>query len=290
MCSFPGGCIMRRLASALLVLAATSSFSAHQHQLDDGLYVRSREETPLSITTQDGAKVFLKGPSDHKVLRCDITSQDNANSKYYVYLRTPYTEDHSDYVLIVSGTGYTSPFEGAVKDEYRAIGFIVVGDGNAELVARSFKTAVRHRAHPRHGLLVSWLPSAPQYSAGDEVTATLRIENVGTNTVAFQKGGRQRAARDNQYVFSARYNGEHVADIGSSSHLGGLSGTVILRQGEVFEDRVNLNKWFAFDRPGTYDIHGAYYLAFREPDDQSFFTIWEDYASADFQVMIRKTK
>ena len=163
----------------------------------------------------------------------------------------------------------------------------MIGEVNAEQVARFFKSPVRRRAHPHHCLLVSFRPTAPQFSIGEEVTADLRIENVGTDTIAFQKGGRQRAARDNQYVFSARYNGRQVDDIGSSSHLGGLSGTVTLRPGESFEDRVSLSKWFALDNPGTYNVHGAYYLAFRERADESFFTVWEDYASADFQVVIR---
>ena len=60
----------------------------------------------------------MKGVSDRKVVRCDVTSQNNANSTYHVYLRTPYTDDDSDQVLIVSGTGYTSPFQGAVTGEY----------------------------------------------------------------------------------------------------------------------------------------------------------------------------
>ena len=38
----------------------------------------------------------------------------------------------------------------------------------------------------------------------------------------------------------------------------------------------------------AYEVQGAYYLAFREPNDESFFTIWEDFASADLDTPIRK--
>jgi hypothetical protein len=54
----------------------------------------------------------------------------------------------------------------------------------------------------------------------------------------------------------------------------------------VFEDRVDLADWFAFDRPGTYQLLGSYYMAFCDPDDDSWWTVWEDHATAEFVVVI----
>jgi len=65
-----------------------------------------------------------------------------------------------------------------------------------------------------------------------------------------------------------------------------------LSPGEVFEDKISLSKWFAFDKPGMYVIHGSYYLDFHDPDAESLLwwrTIWEDYASAEFTVRIKET-
>jgi len=41
--------------------------------------------------------------------------------------------------------------------------------------------------------------------------------------------------------------------------------------------------------PDTSDeIHGSYYLDFKDPEDDSWGTIWEDYASTDFIVAIKE--
>ena len=39
-----------------------------------------------------------------------------------------------------------------------------------------------------------------------------------------------------------------------------------------------------------YEIHGSYYLAFNDPDTNSYKHIWEDYVSADFTVRIKVEK
>ena len=39
---------------------------------------------------------------------------------------------------------------------------------------------------------------------------------------------------------------------------------------------------------GVYEIHGSYYLDFQDPADDSWKTIWEDYATADFVVTIKE--
>jgi hypothetical protein len=87
---------------------------------------------------------------------------------------------------------------------------------------------------------------------------TWRIVNVGTNVVSFMQGGRNRAARDNQYIFSARSGGKHVEDVGTSFHFGGLAALRVLKPGDVFEDKVSLQKWFSFEKAGMYELHGSY--------------------------------
>jgi hypothetical protein len=80
-----------------------------------------------------------------------------------------------------------------------------------------------------------------------------------------------------------------VDDIGTSYHFGGLASRQVLKPGKVFEDKISLSKWFAFDKAGVYEIHGSYYLDFNDPDAESWRTIWEDYVSADFTVQIKET-
>ena len=87
-------------------------------------------------------------------------------------------------------------------------------------------------------------------------------------------------------MFSAWLYGKGVQDIGSNMNRGGLAGMRVLGPGEVFGDEVSLSKWFSFDQPGFYEIHGSYFLDFLDPDSESFRSIWTDYVSADFTVRV----
>jgi hypothetical protein len=40
----------------------------------------------------------------------------------------------------------------------------------------------------------------------------------------------------------------------------------------MFEDKMNLNKWFSFKEVGMYEVHGSYYLDFQDPEDGSWNT------------------
>jgi hypothetical protein len=62
----------------------------------------------------------------------------------------------------------------------------------------------------------------------------------------------------------------------------------VLKPGDVFEDVISLSKWFPFDKAGTYEIHGSYYLDFHDPGAEWWRTVWEDYVSADFLVTIKQ--
>src|SRR5262249_41623137 len=194
----------------------------------------------------------------------------------------------SSYILIVDGTAYRLVGSGASQKETSSLNFEVTGDDNAKQVAKYFGTSPPYRRHPGHGLQVSFIPVKQVFETGEEVIVTLRITNVGGNAVSFMQGGRNRAARDNQYIFSARYRGKQVEDIGTSYHFGGMSVRRVLEPSEVFEAKVSLNKWFLFKEAGLYEIHGSYYLDFLDPEDDSWRIILEDYASADFVGTIKE--
>jgi hypothetical protein len=217
-------------------------------------------------------------------------SQKNENDRFYLAVTIPYDASlgPSSYLLLVDGTWYRQVASGSSKKETSSLGFNVAGEGKAKQVADYFGTSLRYRRHPGHHLQVSFITAKQEFETGEEVIVTLKITNVGPNAVSFMKGGRNRAARDNQYIFSARYRGIQVEDVGSSYHLGGLASRRLLRPGGVFEDQVKLNKWFSFKEAGMYEVHGSYYLDFQNPEDDSWKTIWEDYVSADFIVTIKE--
>ena len=240
--------------------------------------------------SQDGQKLFLGAKQELKILKPELSSQNNANDLFHLYLTIPYDEnlDPASYILIVAGTAYRQIGSGSSQKETSSITFHISKEEHAKQVSRYMKTPIVYRRHPRHNLRTSFAPTKREFVLGDEVTATLQMTNLGTNTVAFMKGGRNRAARDNQYIFSARYNGRQVEDIGTNFHFGGLASRRVLKPGQVFEDVISLSKWFAFDKAGMYEIHGSYYLDLNDPDADSWQTIWEDYVSADFLLTIKE--
>jgi hypothetical protein len=284
---------MKAFTTTMLLLFGACALGADQP--GDGIYLWSKDGSAPPITSQAGKKLFLGARQDLKIQSLDLSSRNNANTRFHLSLTLPYDKNigPSSYILIVSGTAYEQIASGALQEnasqeKTSSISFRISGEKSAQQVSQYLKTPIVYRKHPRHNLLVSFTPTRQEFGTGDEVTATLRITNVGTNTISFLQGGRNRAARDNQYVFCARYKLQQVEDIGTSGHTGGLGRCCVLKSGDVFEDKISLSKWFSFDKAGTYEVHGSYYLDFNDPDAESRRTIWEDYVSADFIVIIKK--
>jgi hypothetical protein len=279
---------MKACTATILLLISTSALRALQPE--DGIYLRSLDDSAPSVMGQDGHKLFLGARQNLKIRKSGLFSQNNANTRFSLDVSVPYDEriGPSSYILIVAGTAYRQTSGGSSQKQVSSLYFHISGEENAKRISEYVKTPVLYRRHPHHALLVSFIPSSQDFSVGDEVTATLQIANVGTNTFAFMKGGRNRAARDNQYVFSARFGGKQVEDIGTSYHHGGLAAKRVLKPGDIFEDSISLSHWFEFGEVGMYEIYGSYYLGFVDPDDDSFRTVWEDYVSDVFHVSIKK--
>ena len=279
---------MKTLITAMLLLVGLSAFAADQP--DYGFYLRAAGEPSPWLKSQDGQKIFLGERQTLAVHKSELSSQDNGNTRFHLSVTVPYDKGigPSTYILIVAGRAYRQSGSGSSQEKTSSLSFYVSGEESVKQVSEFMGTSIVYRRHPHHNLLISFSTTEHQFSVGDEVAATLRIKNVGTNDVAFMKGGRNRAARDNQYVFSARLGGKQIDDVGTSYHFGGMASRRVLKPGEVFEDSISLNKWFSFDKTGIYELHGSYYLDFKDPNGESWRTIWEDYVSADFTVRIKE--
>ena len=279
---------MKTLTIALLLLCSLAAFGADQP--DDGIYLRSQDASAPWIVGQDGQKLFLGPKQNLKIQKGELFSQNNANTRFHLSVTVPYDENigSSSYILIVAGTSYRQSGSGSSQKKTSSLHFYISEGENAVQVSKYMKIPVGYRKHPRHNLLVSFIPKEKEVGVGEEVIVALRITNVGTNSFSFMKGGRNRAARDNQYVFSARLRGKQIEDIGTSHHFGGLATRRVLKPGDVFEDNISLSKWFSFDKAGMYEVHGSYYLDFNDPHAETWKTIWEDYVSDDFGVRIKR--
>ena len=276
---------MKIIVTALLLLASRCAFGSDQ--FDDGIYLRAAGAPAPEIICQGGFNGFLGAIQDLNILKIEFCSFNNANTLFQMMLTVPFDESikADSFILLVDGTAYRQHMLQPGKEELK-LGFTIYGGDEAKEISEFFKEPLSIRSHPGYNLLTTFTPTKPEFGLGEEVTVIFRIRNVGTNTVAFMKGGRNRGARDNQYVFSAQHWGKQLEDIGTSSHFGGAGSKRVLEPGEEFEDNINLSKWFAFDQPVVYEIHGAYYLKFIDPEFLSWSVIWEDYVSADFSVKI----
>jgi hypothetical protein len=225
---------------------------------------------------------------DLTVLKAEIGSTNNANTQFNLSVTIPLASQPELPVALFIG-GIANPSYGRGSDGKNAIiQFSIGGRQRAEQVASFLNIRTILHRHPQHELEISFRPVQAEFHQGEQVSVIFHIRNVGENAIAFREGGRNAAARDNQYVFSCRLNGKQVDDIGYSGHSGGISAFRTLRPGDVFDENVDLSKWFAFDKQGIYDLHGSYYMEFMDPDLDTppHYPIWEDYATADFSVKI----
>lgn len=290
--------MMRNIATAILLLVSGCAFGSDQFA--DGIYLRAEEGPAPEIVCQGGHKGFLGARQDLNILKVEFIPYNNSNTLFGLRLVVPFDESikGGSFILLVAGTAYLQHMLGAPgMDAFRehmsgynkdksSLGFNVIGGDEAKEISEFFNAPLSLRTDPGYNLLATFTPIKPEFDPGEEVTAILRLKNAGTNTVAFQKGGRMYG-RDTQFSFSAQYLGKPVEDIGADYGIGGGgSGTWMLEPGEVFEDTINLSKWFTFDRPGLYEVHGSYYLPFRDTDIFVCGTIWDDHVSADFSVKI----
>ncbi|MDH3585403.1 MAG: hypothetical protein OER86_14465 [Phycisphaerae bacterium] len=256
---------------------------------EDGFYLRGQGKSLPKIQSQDGRTVSLGPRRELKLRGSSLVSQDNANTRFHLNLTIPHDETlgSSTYVLVVDGTAYRQTGSGSSGKETSSLSFYVSNNKNAKQVSIHFNTPVVYRRHPGHHLRVSFTPTRPHFQPGDDVTATLRITNVGKHPVAFMQGGRNRAARDNQYTFTAYHAGKQIEDIGTTFHFGGIATRRVLKPGDTFENTISLSKWFEFHKAGMYQVHGSYFMEFSDPQRNSWRTIWEDYVSADFMVNLQ---
>jgi hypothetical protein len=277
--------------SIIIILASLDLYAFAANQPEDGFYLRIlKDDTAKQYQDQDGLKFLLGEKQNLKIQSCEIISNNNENTMFHLSLTIPYEEKISSawHVLFVGGIAYRQTGSGSSNKEILMMGFNIAGQENIKQVSKYLNIPVHYRKHPQHNLLVKFTPAKEQYDAGEEVTAILRIKNVGDKAIKFVKGGRNRAARDNQYIFNAYLKGKQVPDIGTNFHMGGLSVSPTLKPGEMFEDEISLSKWFSFNEPGAYEIHGSYYLDFQDPDSKIYRTIWQDCASADFTVKVEE--
>ncbi len=284
----------------------------------NGLYYRSTNQSDPVVQNQpatwtDGrGSMYISRMADIKILGARISSINNENTRFDVIMKT--TDYHADpkstfdtrpFVLRVGNHWYAQSTGGRsyngeygewdvaqTNGEYNMVEYVVLSEGDAQELARWLSMPYRLRSPPGYKLLAQFIPSKTEFNTNEPVIVKFQLKNLDERTIIFQRGGQQRGSRDNQYGFQARMWDHIVPDVGNPMNLGGQCGLVSLDSGKDFEDKIDLKKWFAFDKPGMYEIHGFYQLDFYEPplNKEIFLSqniIWREYVSADFRVDVK---
>ncbi|NUN50181.1 MAG: hypothetical protein HUU15_15240 [Candidatus Brocadiae bacterium] len=274
---------MRHILRAAALSCAFLSF-ARADAPADGLYIGTDDSEAPTVSGLGLGKACR-----YEILEARLDSRDNLNREFHLSLTLPFSKDLGTmwHVLVVGGNAWPAIGAGSDADRTSSMSFSVSGREEAEAVAEYFRIKPRLRAHPGHQLSVSFVPTREAFETGGAAVTTLRIANLGAKSVFFQDGGRNRAARDNQFVFRATDGDKALPDIGSDAHLGGLSVIRELKPGEVFEKEIDLAKWFAFGKPGVVSVHGSFLLEFFESREAGH-VVWEDWGTAAFEVRIRE--
>jgi len=261
----------------------------------DGLYFVSKDESAPSVTTEEGSTIRLGKKAEIQILSAHVYSQDNANSDFGIRLETshysidPQTEPVA---LRVGDQGYIPNGWGGNNVMF----FKIHGQDTAKSIAKALSVECALRFPPGYKIFPQFIPAQSSFPTNGPVAVKFVLKNLDDRTLTFQRGGQQRGSRDNQYGFRAMLIGnpggppiQPVTDTGNPVNWGGLCGLVKLEPGKVFDDQIDLKRWFSFDKPGTYQIHGFYQMAFYQEGKEfaPWNMIWTGYASADFTVTVK---
>jgi len=264
---------MHLIRSLLLVVAVAVQTMA----ADVGLYDISDASHPKAIRDKLG--------------QVTISSRSNDNKRFFLAIHAApfFSLSCSQIGLVVGNKTIHFHSQGVDKAGRFTSMETTVDDPEAVTqIAKHFHTKIIKRRHPGHRMLVEFIPDKTEFASGESVTVKLRITNIGERDFAFMQGGRQRGPRDNQFAFSAELVGNRmVSDTGDPRNDGGLGLGAPLKPGQTEEINVDLTKWFNFQESGEYNLRGSYYMEFIDPSAKHPYTIWEDFACAEFKVRIK---
>ena len=169
---------------------------------------------------------------------------------------------------------------------------LIAGITNLEivpLIAAHFNTKAFDRHHPGHQILVQFIPAKEEFSTNEPVMVKFRVTNIGKTDIAYYGGSGQPVTRDMHFAFTSDYVRTKTLIDGSPwSDVNRFPGRVSLKPGEIYEQSVDLKEWVNFTTDLNYLMTGSYLMLFCDPVSKDSRTIWEDFASARFQIRFKK--
>lgn len=259
----------------------------------DGIYLKSKAETENQANTKNGS-IYLGEMITDDLGDITLLPVDNENSKYHLMLEYG-SESEIDMdreylyeaVIVIAGHAFdisSKGSDGEPDNRRLTLSSHINSQKTASEVAKQLDFDLKKRVHPGHDVTIEWKGES-SYTKNQPVVFQMKLINSGDVPVRFLDGGRNRGTRDNQFSFEATLDGESVK-VKEAFDFGGLAGYRTLKPGESLEKQVDVNKWFTFDKPGTYHVTGMFQLNLYEEDNRFPSAIWDEQVSSDFKIVI----
>jgi hypothetical protein len=266
---------MRRLL--LVVLGLTSALVGAQSM--DGLFLQGRRyDTPqlgaVRVDVGFEAGRFAERGAPITPDRVVVYARDNANTRFALDARHP--APCGSALLILGGRVIAGNSHG--RDDNGCSAHLELGLEDASRAARFFGVPRQDRHPIGEHLIGSFATSKRRYAVGETVEVTVTLRNPGM-PVRWQRGGRNRGPRDDQFDFVVRRNG-HVVPRIEAYNFGGLSTYRPLATGESATVSTALAPFADLAAPGRYEVECRYETVLvptdRDPhDDGSRGAAWD---------------
>jgi hypothetical protein len=169
--------------------------------------------------------------------------------------------------------------------------FKIHNQNEAKVAAKwlSVDCALRTPLEPKFS--AQFIPAKSEFHTNEPVLVNFVMTNLDDRTITFENAGPARF----QYDFQAMLNGRRVSEI-KVDDLMPFNGSIFLvnlEPGKEFDRHVDLKGWFAFNKVGTYKIHGSSDLKFfnksgdTAESHQMWKVMWNGNASTDFTVVVK---
>ncbi|MCC7534714.1 MAG: hypothetical protein IT379_00795 [Deltaproteobacteria bacterium] len=253
----------RHVLGIVIGCMALPSFAFATQALRDGVFVLRASHTQSRPGTVEISFGRLRGQwaQPGRMLRRDkvlLYARNNANTEYALDVRRNVrsASECGQGLLSLGGRTVASGSYGSGPTECSL--FFELDRAFADEAARRWNVRRQDRSPVGERATADFAPSRARYARGEAVEIVVTLRNpADAPAIQWQRGGRQRGPRDNQFSFRIRRDGQPVTPI-EAFDFGGLAGFIALPPGGTAEVRTPVAPWGDVSLPGRYEVECTY--------------------------------